>query len=209
MVLEYTKETNTYYASAQARQFTFLHNTGADGNHYFLTREDVHPDDWEKAENVSKLIHMGRDNAQTTVRLKKTDGCYLWCNVALTVLREKDGKIVRSMITVTDVDKAIADRRELEYRAEYDELTGHYNFSKFKTDAAALLRSRREEICPVVLRPAQLQAHQRHVWLRFWRPGAAVLGEYRLQHDAGGRDFRACFRRLFRLPALLRGPAGA
>lgn len=145
MVLEYTKETNTYYASAQARQFTFLHNTGADGNHYFLTREDVHPDDWEKAENVSKLIHMGRDNAQTTVRLKKTDGCYLWCNVALTVLREKDGKIVRSMITVTDVDKAIADRRELEYRAEYDELTGHYNFSKFKTDAAALLRSRGEK----------------------------------------------------------------
>lgn len=49
------------------------------------------------------------------------------------------------MITVTDVDKAIADRRELEYRAEYDELTGHYNFSKFKTDAAALLRSRGEK----------------------------------------------------------------
>ncbi len=145
MVLEYTKETNTYYASAQARQFTFLRNTGSAGNHYFLTREDVHPDDWEKAEKVSKLIHMGRANAQTTVRLKKTDGAYLWCNVALTVLREENGEITRSMITVTDVDKATVDRMELEYRAEYDALTGHYNFSKFKAGAAALLRSRGEK----------------------------------------------------------------
>lgn len=141
MLLEYTKETNTYYASAQARQFTFLRNAGADGNHYFLTQDDVHPDDWDKAEKVSRLIRMGRANAQTTIRLKKSDGTYLWCGVSLTVLRDENGEIGRSMITVADVDKATVDRRELEYRAEYDTLTGHYNFSKFKADAAALLRS--------------------------------------------------------------------
>lgn len=142
IILEYAKDTNTYYASAPARQFTFVQNTGEKGNHYFLTQNDVHPADWPKTKAVSNSIHEGRSVAGATVRLKKTDGKYIWCNLALTVLRDEQGGIVRSLITVTDVDKATKDRKELEYRAEYDDLTGHYNFSKFKKDATALLHAK-------------------------------------------------------------------
>lgn len=142
IILEYAKDTNTYYASAPARQFTFVQNTGEKGNHYFLTQDDVHPADWPNTSAVSNSIRSGKSVASATVRLKKTDGKYIWCNLALAVLRDERGEVVRSLITVTDVDKATKDRRELEYRAEYDALTGHYNFSKFKQDATALLHAK-------------------------------------------------------------------
>lgn len=145
ILLEYDREDNSYYASPPAKQFTFIKNVGNYGNQRFITQDDVHPNDWEQAWMISKKVMNGAMNAGATVRLKKTDGQFMWCHVVLTVLRSEEGDINRSLFTITDVDEATRNRRELEYRAEYDDLTGCSNFSRFKIEARQILENRSEK----------------------------------------------------------------
>lgn len=145
ILLEYDREDDSYYASPPAKQFTLIKNVGSDRNQRFITRDDVHPNDWEQARMISKKVMDGAMNAGTTVRLKKTDGQFMWCHIVLTVLRAEDGSVNRSLFTITDVDEATRNRRELEYRAEYDDLTGCSNFSRFKIEAKQILENRNEK----------------------------------------------------------------
>lgn len=141
-LIEYSQDADTYYVSPSAAQFTFMENVGKMQNNYFLSSEDVHPEDWAMSSSISQRIRDGASNAQALLRLKRTDGSYLWCQFALTVLRREDGKIRRSLITITDVDEATQDRQALEYQAVYDELTGYSNYAKYKQDVKHLLENR-------------------------------------------------------------------
>lgn len=145
ILLEYDRENDSYYASPPAKQFTFIKNVGVNGNQRFITQDDVHPNDWQEARGISRKVMGGAMNAGATVRLKKTDGQFMWCHIVLTVLRSEDGSIIRSLFTITDVDEATRNRRELEYRAEYDDLTGCSNFSRFKIEARKILENRNEK----------------------------------------------------------------
>lgn len=145
ILLEYDRENDSYYASPPAKQFTFIKNVGSFGNQRFITPDDIHPNDWQQARMISQKVMDGAMNAGATVRLKKTDGQYMWCHIVLTVLRAEDGSINRSLFTITDVDEATRNRRELEYRAEYDDLTGCSNFSRFKIEARQILENRTEK----------------------------------------------------------------
>lgn len=144
IVLEYNATAQSIYTSPEALQFSFAENLSAQLDHRFLTPQDVHPDDWFLFESASLAIQQGRSKAENTLRLRKVNGQYLWCKVAITIVRADNAALKRSIVTINDVDSAIKDRKSLEYRAEYDDLTGYYNFSKFKIDVAHLLTHRGE-----------------------------------------------------------------
>lgn len=74
---------------------------------------------------------------ETTVRLRLRDGKFIWSKIALSALRGKDQAIKRFIGTLNDVDDATRSIRALQYRAEFDTLTGVYNAPTFYANAAA------------------------------------------------------------------------
>lgn len=70
------------------------------------------------------------------------DGAFIWCRIAATLKRDAQGKLLRIVGTISDMDDNVRALRHLRYQAEHDPVTGYSNFAKFKTDAAELLATR-------------------------------------------------------------------
>lgn len=140
VLLEYNAETGARYASPAAREFTCGVDADRRSAFQLFTPKDVHPEDWPIIDEITRRVDQGQCSAGGTVRLRCTAGGYLWCNVTLTVLRGEDGSFHRSLVAINDVDETVKNREELVYRAEYDELTGYRNFTKFKADTVELLQ---------------------------------------------------------------------
>lgn len=141
-LLENNEDNGSYYFSPSAQNFSFHGNLVRKHYHAFLRVEDVHPEDWPEVEQAFLSIRHGNPSVKLHVRLRKTDGSYLWCRVLIVVLKDDEEEIHRSLVMISDIDESVRDRRALEYRAEYDDLTGYYNFSRFKADAAKILERR-------------------------------------------------------------------
>lgn len=110
-------------------------------------REDrvVHPKDRDK------LMAYYRDTwyssstyVETTLRLKQKLGYYRWYRLVTTKIYE--GQSLRRAIGIlTDVDEETRLKLTLQYRAEYDMVTGLYNKETFLQKAAALLAEEPEQ----------------------------------------------------------------
>lgn len=74
------------------------------------------------------------------VRLLKNDGSYRWCMMAVSSTFE-NGKIVKVLGTLSDIDEKVKSRNELIYRARYDLLTGAYNHQAFVDKAIEKIKS--------------------------------------------------------------------
>lgn len=73
----------------------------------YVHKEDV--DTLEKYRRKTALF----ENAEATLRLKKTDGSMTWCRLNSTFIRENN-KIIRVIGTITDVDKTVAMEKKIE-----------------------------------------------------------------------------------------------
>ncbi len=101
----------------------------------------VHPDD----RPLLDAFHQGlraNPESEATLRLKRRDGAFLWCRLAVTVRRDDEGRPARIVGTITDVDDNVRSLRRFRYQAEHDSVTGYSNLSKFKLDATRLLAAR-------------------------------------------------------------------
>ncbi|MCB6366681.1 EAL domain-containing protein [Intestinibacillus massiliensis] len=137
VIAEWCIRTGRMYLSPEAKQFSFAaalegHPVGC------VFREcDVHAEDWPQ---VSALYgNVLAQDAELTLRLRRTDGHYLWCRVMLSRLTDGDGLLTGVLVTINNVHEAVAAQRVLAYRAEYDSLTGYANFPCFKETVAARL----------------------------------------------------------------------
>lgn len=141
IMLEWNAETKSYYSSSLASQFTLAGNLESLKSQYCIREEDIFPEDWPIAKKIAIETKRGAERVEMIVRLKKIDGSYPWCKFVLTIKRDNN-RIRWMLITINDVDEAVKNRKSLEYRAEYDEVTGHLNYSRFKMDVAKLLQER-------------------------------------------------------------------
>ncbi len=104
LLMEADLETGVYYASPGADSFAFYPRLGRDGNHYMLTPELVHPEDWILAEALSQTVRRGAASSRACLRLLLTEGDYRRCYLAVNVLRDPGGSITRSLVTVLPAD---------------------------------------------------------------------------------------------------------
>ena len=101
----------------------------------------VHPRDMADFKAFHASLYR-EDQVETTVRLRRRDGAFIWCRIAATLKRDAQGKLLRIVGTISDMDDNVRALRHLRYQAEHDPVTGYSNFAKFKTDAAELLAAR-------------------------------------------------------------------
>ena len=99
----------------------------------------VYPKDVPEMERFLCAFEEGERYAETTARLLKRDGSYHWCRISMSGVWSEDGKLQRIITTINDVDQATKARKALEYRAQYDSLTGLYNIDTFYARAQQLL----------------------------------------------------------------------
>lgn len=143
MVFEWTRANNARYVSPELpRRFAGRYD-GSDVLQVWQRDGVVHPDDQEEfADFLLQTKTCSRPDM--TIRLRQKNGGYIWCRVTLSCLRNNLGLVYRSIGTVNDVDDAVRSMRALQYRAEYDPLTGVLNMQTFCAKAAKLIREHPE-----------------------------------------------------------------
>lgn len=141
IVVEWDSEKKSYYASPFTSQLFLSQKLDTLQSKYFITQEDVHPDDWHLVEQLVKETKSGKNRIEMTLRFKKMDETYVWCRLVMT-LRRFGNQISWMLVTINDVNDAVLSQKALEYHAEYDEVTGCLNYTKFRKDVEMILQNR-------------------------------------------------------------------
>lgn len=108
----------------------------------------VHPEDLTE---FTRFLEASRtsDHVEIIVRLRLRErlheevqdrSTYIWCKVGLSILHTQNNEDVRFIGTLNDVDAATRSVQALQYRAEYDPLTGICNMQTFYRRAEHLIR---------------------------------------------------------------------
>ena len=130
LVFEWIPDTGERFLPADfSRRFAGKYD-GRDLVRVWLDDEVIHPADIEQLEAFLRDIRE-KNHTEMTVRLRTAEGRYLWCRVAMSCVRAEDGRALRYIGTLNDVDAATRSVLALKYRAEYDPLTGAYNMQSF------------------------------------------------------------------------------
>lgn len=88
----------------------------------------IHPDDLEHYIQFAKNIQSGATvRNDTEIRLKTVTGQYVWCAIHTTNLTDANGKIIRVLGSIRDIDAVVRERQKLKRAAELDGLTGVYD----------------------------------------------------------------------------------
>lgn len=142
MVFEWRRAGDARYLSSDLPERLAGDYDGRDMLRVWQEDEVVHPADRAAFEAFCQSA--GTDaRPEMTVRLRTRQGDFLWCKVAMACLRDEQGPY-RIIGTINDVDAATRSIQALQYRAEYDTLTGVYNMQTFYDRASQLIRGHPE-----------------------------------------------------------------
>lgn len=138
MVFEYNKEQDEFYVS-QIFQEKFGISTIQDIN--FLKDENVKHLIYEPDQDVYNLLFTDREDdfREVTCRLRTRNEHLVWYRICIQYIRNEEGKVVRIIGTLRDVDEATRSYEALRYRSEYDTLTNIPNVNRFYVDAGRMV----------------------------------------------------------------------
>lgn len=111
---------------------------GSDFLKLWIEHDYIHPEDIPLLENFRKGM-LETPYVEITLRIKQLDGKYRYTQLAASFIRDDNNNLIRAIATINDVDEVVRANMNLKYRAEYDELTGLYNYNTFITATSELL----------------------------------------------------------------------
>lgn len=162
------------YSENWKKKFGYLPDyTGPDALH--KARSHVHPEDvpilmeaMERTKGISVC---------TTVdfRIRNVENKFIWCRVRFTNQCDENGKPVKAVGIITDIDQEKRAMEELRRRAERDALTGLYNREETERQIRCHIESRPNKLCALFMIDTdnfkQVNDRQGHLF------GDAVLSE--------------------------------
>lgn len=120
----------------------------------------VHPRDMADFKAFHASLYR-EDQVETTVRLRRRDGAFIWCRIAATLKRDAQGKLLRIVGTISDMDDNVRALRHLALSGGARSGYGIQQFRQVQDGRGGIAgRSRRPQIFALVLRYPQLQVHQ-------------------------------------------------
>ncbi len=102
----------------------------ASSNHFgdsFLLKAKIHPDDAEKYRTDLDQLEKGKDFERNEYRIKNIYGDFIWVLMRTATLKDNDGKPVKVVGVMVDIDRGKKSEQQLTERASYDALTELYN----------------------------------------------------------------------------------
>lgn len=136
LVYEYTVASNSYYLCSNFEDVFEIDKKSLTDEWSLLGGLKCHPDD-ESAFN--EFVEAAKTSAavqKITVRLYNKFQVPVWYTIVLQVLRGLNNQPVRYLGTLQNVNTEMKIKAEMEYRADYDSLTGLYNSETFYRKAS-------------------------------------------------------------------------
>lgn len=102
----------------------------APSNHFgdsFLLKAKVHPDDLERYRSDLDQLEKGKNFERNEYRIKNIYGDFIWVLMRTETLKDNEGKPVKVVGVMVDIDRGKKSEQQLTERASYDALTELYN----------------------------------------------------------------------------------
>lgn len=141
IVFDWVPGVGVSFQSELVNDFEFVNDEPCPGGLCWVQLQHVHPDDRPLLLLLSADIKSGAERCDVVIRLKKLSGEYIWCRIVVTCLFDNDKNLVRLVGTINDVDESVETRKELEYRAAFDVITGIYNQLSFEKHVVRLFEA--------------------------------------------------------------------
>lgn len=93
----------------------------------FLLKAKVHPDDADRYRSDLDALEKGKNFERNEYRIKNIYGDFIWVLMRTATLKDKDGKPLKVVGVMVDIDRAKKSEQQLTERASYDALTELYN----------------------------------------------------------------------------------
>lgn len=102
--------------------------------------ENIHPEDMLAFVQIMKDTAAGIPYSEVEFRIRDVAGNYYWCRIRATAQYNADGRPIKAVGVIVDIDEEKKQRQTLILQARYDALTGIYN----KATINALVEQRME-----------------------------------------------------------------
>lgn len=99
----------------------------------FLLKAKIHPDDADRYRNDLDALEKGTNFERNEYRIKNIYGDFIWVLMRTSTLKDKDGKPLKVVGVMVDIDRAKKSEQQLTERASYDALTELYNRETIET----------------------------------------------------------------------------
>lgn len=115
-----------YYSPTFEKKFGFL-PPETDFPQSLLASGGIHPEDIELFSRHFDSIRQGGEQAVCEYRKKKGEGDFLWCRISTTAIRNSEGKLLKAIGMISDIDEQKRKMMTVQEQAKRDPLTGLYN----------------------------------------------------------------------------------
>ncbi len=139
LVYEYTVADKSYYLCSNFEDVFELDRDALSGEWSLISSLKVHEDDREMFDKFLETAKTSAMIQRITVRLYNKFGVPIWYTIVLQTLRGLNNVPVRYLGTLQNVNVEMKIKAEMEYRADYDSMTGLYNSETFYKKAAAII----------------------------------------------------------------------
>ncbi|MDE6030382.1 MAG: diguanylate cyclase, partial [Oscillospiraceae bacterium] len=127
IIFEWNFKTNEVFFSNNFNQkFSYR----APSDHFgdsFLLKAKVHPEDVDRYRDDLDKLEKGKNFERNEYRMKNIYGDFIWVLMRTATLHDKDGKPLKVVGVMVDIDRAKKSEQQLTERASYDALTELYN----------------------------------------------------------------------------------
>lgn len=109
-----------------------------------------HPDDAVLVADAFKRLPEEKA-IHYTARSKRTDGTYIWCKIHIALIFDGNGRAVRRVGHIIDIDDMACQMEKLKSLAQEDPLTGVYNKTAVTTIVETVLRKKDGDISALMV----------------------------------------------------------
>ena len=139
LVFEYNKLDERYYLCSMFDEVFKVDKKMLINEWSLMDSLRCHPDDEEAFEAFKERCKNEQQTQKVTIRLFNKYGTAIWFTVILQVLRGLNNEPIRYLGTLQNVNAEMEVKVEMEYRANFDSLTGLYNSEAFYRKASELI----------------------------------------------------------------------
>ncbi|MDO5155321.1 MAG: EAL domain-containing protein [Eubacteriales bacterium] len=139
IVFEYNCENDEFYCSPLFQErFGISKIQSVDFTKFSETEALIYAEDVD----TYKLLFENRDDdfREITCRMCEVNGKVGWYRICVQYIRDQLGNLNRIIGTLKDVDEIVKSHEVIQYRSEYDILTGLYNINRFYASVEHILR---------------------------------------------------------------------
>lgn len=205
IIFEWNFKTNeVFFSNNFNKKFSYR----APSDHFgdsFLLKAKLHPDDADRYHEDLKQLEKGKGFEHNEYRMKNIYGDFIWVLMRTATLNDKDGKPLKVVGVMVDIDRAKKSEQQLTVQASYDALTELYNRETIESqiDNEILLSEARKSEMAVLFIDVDDFKHFNDNYshatgdqvLKFVaKTIQSIVGEYGFAGRYGGDEFIACIR---------------